>query len=174
MSTPTWEQVKQYFAALRRAQSDIDLHTHRYTHYYRKEFPTRFHPIMDPRRFGPGERIVFEPYTREMYEGRAAVDDGTGDLRGEESGDPGFQCINKRERRLIASSWWSFRDSWMTLSDRVIWERTEPLGTDARVSVRCGAVLPVNAPAWIDRLLTWLGPLWIGLWARGAARRISP
>ena len=24
---------------------------------------------MDTRRFGPGERIVFEPYTREMYEG---------------------------------------------------------------------------------------------------------
>ena len=24
---------------------------------------------MDTRRWGPGERIVFEPYTREMYEG---------------------------------------------------------------------------------------------------------
>ena len=63
------EQVKKYFAALRRAQSDIDLHTHRYTHYYRKEFPTRFHAMMDTRLFGPGERIVFEPYTKEMYEG---------------------------------------------------------------------------------------------------------
>jgi hypothetical protein len=63
------EQVKQYFAALRRAQADIDLHTHRYTHYYRKEFPTRFHAQMDTRLFGPGERIVFEPYTRDMYEG---------------------------------------------------------------------------------------------------------
>jgi len=63
------EQVKLYFAALRRAQADIDLHTHRYTHYYRKEFPSRFHALMDTRLFGPGERIVFEPYTREMYEG---------------------------------------------------------------------------------------------------------
>jgi ABC-type nitrate/sulfonate/bicarbonate transport system substrate-binding protein len=63
------EQVKQYFAALRRAQADIDLHTHRYTPYYRKEFPARFHAMMDTRLFGPGERIVFEPYTREMYEG---------------------------------------------------------------------------------------------------------
>ena len=63
------EQVKKYFAALRRAQSDIDLHTHRYTHYYRKEFPTRFHAMMDTRLFGPGERIVFESYTKEMYEG---------------------------------------------------------------------------------------------------------
>jgi hypothetical protein len=63
------EEVKKYFTALRRAQSDIDLHTHRYTHYYRKEFPTRFHAMMDTRLFGPGERIVFEPYTKEMYEG---------------------------------------------------------------------------------------------------------
>ena len=63
------EQVKKYFEALRRAQADIDLHTHRYTHYYKKEFPARFHAMMDTRLFGPGERIVFEPYTKEMYEG---------------------------------------------------------------------------------------------------------
>lgn len=62
------EDVKKYFKALRRAQTDIDLHTHRYTHYYKREFPERFHEIMDTRRFGPGERIVFEPYTRAMYE----------------------------------------------------------------------------------------------------------
>jgi ABC-type nitrate/sulfonate/bicarbonate transport system substrate-binding protein len=60
--------VHKYFDALRRAQVDIDLHAHRYTHYYRKEFPERFHDVMDTRLFGPGERIVFEPYTREMYE----------------------------------------------------------------------------------------------------------
>jgi ABC-type nitrate/sulfonate/bicarbonate transport system substrate-binding protein len=62
------EDVKKYFAALRRAQSDIDLHPHRYTHYYMKEFPPRFHQLMDTRVFGPGERIVFESYTREIYE----------------------------------------------------------------------------------------------------------
>ena len=39
-----------------------------YTHYYRKEFPARFHDEMDTRRWGPGERIVFEPYTREVFE----------------------------------------------------------------------------------------------------------
>ena len=64
--------VKKYFTALRRAQSDIDLHPHRYTHYYRNEFPSRFHDVMDTRLFGPGERIVFEPYTREMYMGAQA------------------------------------------------------------------------------------------------------
>ncbi|MGE0744507.1 MAG: ABC transporter substrate-binding protein [Rhodospirillales bacterium] len=59
--------VKKYFQALRRAQADIDLHAHRYTHYYKREFPTRFHDLMDTRLFGPGERIVFEPYTSDIY-----------------------------------------------------------------------------------------------------------
>ncbi len=59
--------VKKYYTALKRAQVDIDLHTHRYTHFYRKEFPTRYHDRMDTRLFGPGERIVFEPYSNEIY-----------------------------------------------------------------------------------------------------------
>ena len=28
----------------------------------------RYHAMMDTRRWGPGERIVFEPYTKEVYE----------------------------------------------------------------------------------------------------------
>ena len=28
----------------------------------------RYHAQMDTRRWGPGERIVFEPYTREVFE----------------------------------------------------------------------------------------------------------
>ena len=61
------EDVRKFFRALRRAQTDIDLHTHRYTHYYRREFPERFQDIMDTRLFGPGERIVFEPYSGDLY-----------------------------------------------------------------------------------------------------------
>ena len=61
------DDVEKYLQALRRAQTDIDLHAHRYTHHYRNEFPVRFHELMDTRLFGPGERSVFEPYTREMY-----------------------------------------------------------------------------------------------------------
>jgi hypothetical protein len=60
--------VQKYYRALRKAQIDIDLHHQKYTHYYKKEFPARFHDVMDTRLFGPGERIVFEPYTKEMYE----------------------------------------------------------------------------------------------------------
>ncbi|MCA1646915.1 MAG: hypothetical protein LC797_16130, partial [Chloroflexi bacterium] len=39
-----------------------------YTHYYLREMPAEFKPLVDVRAFGPGERIVFEPYTREVYE----------------------------------------------------------------------------------------------------------
>ena len=65
---PDLEDVRKYFRALRRAQSAIDLRPELYTHYYKKEFPPRFHEQMDTRRWGPGERIVFEPYTKEIYE----------------------------------------------------------------------------------------------------------
>jgi hypothetical protein len=65
---PDPENLRKYFSALRRAQKDIDLRPDRYTHYYRNEFPTRYHASMDTRRWGPGERVVFEAYTQEMYE----------------------------------------------------------------------------------------------------------
>ncbi|HZL58334.1 MAG TPA: ABC transporter substrate-binding protein [Stellaceae bacterium] len=65
---PEAEDVRKYFRALRQAQRDIDLRPERYTHYYRKEFPARFHGVMDTRRWGPGERLVFEPYTKEAYD----------------------------------------------------------------------------------------------------------
>ncbi len=65
---PDPEDVKRYFRALKNAQRDIDLRPELYTHYYKNEFPDRFHKIMDTRRWGPGERIVFEPYSRDVYE----------------------------------------------------------------------------------------------------------
>jgi hypothetical protein len=60
--------VRKYFQALQRAQRDIDLRPDLYTHYYKREFPEHFHAAMDTRRWGPGERIVFEPYDREAFE----------------------------------------------------------------------------------------------------------
>ena len=65
---PDPEDVRKYFRALRRAQFDIDLRPELYTHYYKKEFPVRFHEQMDTRRWGPGERIVFESYTKQAFE----------------------------------------------------------------------------------------------------------
>jgi len=66
--TPDMEDVKKFFKALRRAQRDIDLRPELYTHYYKNEFPERFHKMMDTRRWGPGERLVFEPYTKEVFD----------------------------------------------------------------------------------------------------------
>ena len=65
---PDPEDVRRYFRALRRAQRDIDLRPDRYTHHYKKEFPERFRAQMDTSRWGPGERLVFEPYTKEAFE----------------------------------------------------------------------------------------------------------
>ena len=65
---PDPNDVRKYFRALRLAQRDIDLRPELYTHYYKNEFPERFHDVMDTRRWGPGERLVFEPYTKEMFE----------------------------------------------------------------------------------------------------------
>ncbi|MDG2033451.1 MAG: hypothetical protein P8J29_05910 [Rhodospirillales bacterium] len=61
--------VVKYFKALRRAQADIDRRHDLYTHYYLKELPDRYQKLADTRRFGPGERIVFEPYSKDIFDG---------------------------------------------------------------------------------------------------------
>jgi len=65
---PGRDDLGKYFEALRLAQRDIDLRPELYTHYYKNEFPEHFHDRIDTRRWGPGERIVFEPYTRQVFE----------------------------------------------------------------------------------------------------------
>ncbi len=62
------DDVRRYFRALRRAQRDIDAEPERYTHYFLRELPERYHAMVDVRRMGPGERLVFEPYTQELFE----------------------------------------------------------------------------------------------------------
>jgi NitT/TauT family transport system substrate-binding protein len=62
------DDVDRYFKALQRAQRDIDLEPERYKHYFLKELPEKYHDMIDVGAFGPGERLVFEPYTREMFE----------------------------------------------------------------------------------------------------------
>ncbi len=66
--SPDPADIEKYIRALRRAQRDIDLRPDLYTHYYRREFPVRYHDRMDTRRWGPGERLVFEPYTQEAFD----------------------------------------------------------------------------------------------------------
>jgi NitT/TauT family transport system substrate-binding protein len=62
------DDVRKYFRALQRAQREIDIEPERYKHYLVDELPEPFKPMLDTRLCGTGERIVFEPYTREMYE----------------------------------------------------------------------------------------------------------
>jgi NitT/TauT family transport system substrate-binding protein len=62
------ESVQKYFRGLKKAQRDLDLEQEKYKKYYLREMPEELARLVDVRRFGPGERIVFEPYTREMYE----------------------------------------------------------------------------------------------------------
>lgn len=62
------KDVERYFRALRRAQQDIDMEPELYKHYFLKELPQRYHRLVDMRMFGPGERLVFEPYPREIFE----------------------------------------------------------------------------------------------------------
>jgi len=62
------DDVKRYFKALQRAQRDIDLEPERYKHYFLKELPEKYHGMIDVGAFGPGERLVFEPYTREIFD----------------------------------------------------------------------------------------------------------
>jgi len=59
--------VRKYYDALRLAQSDIDRMHQSFVHYYLNELPERHAKLVDVQRFGPGERLVFEPYTERMY-----------------------------------------------------------------------------------------------------------
>jgi hypothetical protein len=59
--------IEKYLAALRRAQMDIDLHPERYKHYHLRAVPEKYRDQVDVRAFGIGERIVFLPYTREVF-----------------------------------------------------------------------------------------------------------
>jgi NitT/TauT family transport system substrate-binding protein len=60
--------VHRYFRALQRAQRDIDLEPERYKHYFLKGLPEQYHSMLDIHACGLGERLVFEPYTRESFE----------------------------------------------------------------------------------------------------------
>jgi NitT/TauT family transport system substrate-binding protein len=62
------EDVEKYFRALRRAQRDIDVEPEQFRHYYLNEMPEKYKPMVDVRTFSSGERMVFEPYTQQVYE----------------------------------------------------------------------------------------------------------
>jgi NitT/TauT family transport system substrate-binding protein len=66
-SDATRQDVDKYLAALKRAQMDIDLHPEQHKHYHLRAVPEKYREQVDVRAFGTGERIVFLPYTREVF-----------------------------------------------------------------------------------------------------------
>jgi len=59
--------VKKYMNAMKRAQMDLDAAPEKYKHYYLNEIPERYRAKVNVRRFSPGERIVFMPYSDEVF-----------------------------------------------------------------------------------------------------------
>jgi ABC-type nitrate/sulfonate/bicarbonate transport system substrate-binding protein len=94
--SPDPEDVKKYYRALRKAQRDIDLRPELYTKHYRNEFPKRFLDQVDVRRWGPGERIVFEPYTKETF------DESFDWIRNREIFEPGTMGSGKYEDACVS------------------------------------------------------------------------
>lgn len=62
------EATAKYFRALALAQRDLDIAPERYKRFWARELPADLVDMVDVLRFGPGERIVSAPYTREIYD----------------------------------------------------------------------------------------------------------
>jgi hypothetical protein len=60
-------EVEKYMKGLKRAQIDLDFAPEKYKHFYVNEIPDRYKARVDVRRFSNGERIVFLPYSAEIY-----------------------------------------------------------------------------------------------------------
>jgi NitT/TauT family transport system substrate-binding protein len=82
--------VDNYFNGLRLAQHELDLEPEKYKHYWLREMPEDLQDTVDVRRFGPGERIVNEPYTKEMFERTHRWLDGWGLLSGTTAVQPDY------------------------------------------------------------------------------------
>jgi NitT/TauT family transport system substrate-binding protein len=83
--------VERYFKALQRAQHDIDFEPETYKHYFLRELPERYHEFIDVRRFGTGERIVFEPYPQVAFERTRKWIESWDLFPPEQKGDAGYE-----------------------------------------------------------------------------------
>lgn len=61
------DDVENYFRALLAAQQHIDIQFQRFLPLWEREVPQDLLSKVDVRMFGPGERIVPQQYTKEMY-----------------------------------------------------------------------------------------------------------
>ena len=68
VGAPQPSDVEKYFEAIRRAQRAIDEDQNRYKHYLLRDFPNRFHAMLDTGRCGIGERVVFDSYPDDLFQ----------------------------------------------------------------------------------------------------------
>jgi hypothetical protein len=85
------QDVERYFKALRSAQHDIDMEPELYKHYFLRELPERYHHVVDIRTFGPGERLVFEPYPQVVFERTRKWIESWNLFSAEQTGNAGYQ-----------------------------------------------------------------------------------
>lgn len=66
-----WEAVNvqvPYRSPRQVAGREIDAAKEQYQHYFLEELPEPYRPLFDHRKAGIGERVVFDPYTRETFD----------------------------------------------------------------------------------------------------------
>lgn len=66
VNQPAVESVDKYFRALRLAQNAIDENPNKYKHYITRGFPEDVRKLVDVHACGIGERLVFDPYPKEL------------------------------------------------------------------------------------------------------------
>lgn len=66
VNQPAFEDVEKYFRALRLAQNAIDENPNKYKHYITRGFPEDVSKLVDVHACGIGERLVFDPYPKEL------------------------------------------------------------------------------------------------------------
>lgn len=62
------ETLGKFFGALKRAEEALERDTGRYLRLWEKNLPPALEGVHDYTKFGRGEKLIFEPYSQEMFE----------------------------------------------------------------------------------------------------------
>ena len=66
--TISQETLGRFFGALRLAEEALERNTDRYLHLWERNVPPALEGDYDYAAFGRGEKLIFEPYSLEMFE----------------------------------------------------------------------------------------------------------
>jgi hypothetical protein len=62
------ETLGKFFGALKRAEEALEQDTSKYSHLWEQNVPPALRGEYDYTKFGRGEKLIFEPYSQEMFE----------------------------------------------------------------------------------------------------------